>query len=192
MITESADASPLTPPVDLVEVGRIGGAHGVRGAIKVIPHGRASDSALLTCRQWWLTDLPHAAIEKLGVAVQPYSAPVTSARVQVDLIVAQLHGVSDRDLAAVLKGARVRISRSAFPAAGPDEYYWVDLIGCDVVDPTGLALGRVSAVEEYGAGPLLSVRGADGVDRLIPFVDAVIGSVDVSARRIVADWGLDY
>ncbi|MFT4102980.1 MAG: ribosome maturation factor RimM [Burkholderiaceae bacterium] len=189
---DAASPVPASPPADLVEVGRIGGAHGVRGAIKVIPHGRASDSALRTCRQWWLTDLPPVARERLGVAARQWPASVESARVQVDLIVAQLRGVSDRDLAIALNGARVWISRSAFPAAASDEYYWVDLIGCDVVDPSDRMLGRVAAVEEYGAGPLLKVHGADGVDRLIPFVDAVIGSVDVPGRRIVADWGLDY
>jgi len=69
--------------------------------------------------------------------------------------------------------------------------YWVDLVGCRVSDPQGICLGHVAAVEDYGAHPILKVDAGDGRERLVPFVDQWIVSVDVAGRTIVTDWRLD-
>jgi 16S rRNA processing protein RimM len=84
------------------------------------------------------------------------------------------------------------VSRADFPAADPDEFYWVDLIGCAVVTPDGVDLGSVEAVDDHGAHPLLLVRAQDGRERLIPFVSAHVPEVDLAGRKIVADWDPDF
>jgi 16S rRNA processing protein RimM len=99
-----------------------------------------------------------------------------------------------------LRGARIFVPRSSFPSTTDDEYYWVDLIGADVVNRQGDALGRVSALIDTGPHSVLCVRrpdaatdAADGqAERLIPFVSAYVDTVDTAARRIVVDWSLDY
>ena len=112
-----------------------------------------------------------------------------------DAIVAWAHGVADRDAAEALRGARIFVPRSAFPAVGEDEYYWVDLIGLEVVNREGVALGRVR--ELLPAGPqttLVLAHEHEGktLERLIPFVSAFVDQVDVAGGRITVDWQPDF
>jgi len=109
------------------------------------------------------------------------------------MLLLRMDGCSDREQAEQLKGAVIAASRSSFPEPAPDEYYWVDLVGCEVVGQEGRSLGRVLAIDDFGAPhPVLRVGGPDGETRLIPFVAPVIGDVDLVAKRISADWAADY
>lgn len=176
-------------PDDLIEVGYVAAAYGIRGWIKVQPHADDA-SALLHARRWWL--LP-AAPQPDGVRV---ALKIAQSREHSGTVVAQATGVSDRNVAEALKGRRVWIRRSDFPAPEEDEFYWVDLIGCAVFNEQGEALGEVSGLIDNGAHQILQVayRGADGSadERLIPFVDVYLRTVDIAGKRIVVDWGLDY
>ena len=85
--------------------------------------------------------------------------------------------------------------RVDFPQPDADEYYWDQLTGLEVVNLQGEALGRVTGILETGAHEVLKIQDVhDGkpVERLIPFVAALVQSVDLSGKRIVVDWGLDY
>jgi len=191
-------------PSDLVLVGRVGEAYGLKGGVHVIPYSPDA-AALLAAREWWL--------EGPG-AVPLRSVDVFSAKAHGSGVVAQLVGIVDRDVAVKLKGASVLVSRSRFPVLNDDEYYWADLIGLEVVNEAGELLGRVAGLTETGAHAVLEVDGqavaggaavaqgvadatgtagmAPTVQRLIPFVDAIVKTVDRGAGRIVVDWGLDY
>ena len=88
--------------------------------------------------------------------------------------------------------------RSIFPEPDDDEYYWVDLIGLDVVNREGQALGRVVELLDTGAHSVLQVVAElpgdppQRQERLIPFVAAYVDRVSLAERRITVDWGLDY
>jgi 16S rRNA processing protein RimM len=87
------------------------------------------------------------------------------------------------------------VARSDFPQPEEGEYYWDQLTGLEVVNLQGELLGRVVGVLETGAHEVLKVQGEQGsssVERLIPFVGALVQSVDLAGKRIVVDWGLDY
>jgi 16S rRNA processing protein RimM len=98
--------------------------------------------------------------------------------------------------AEALKGARVFVSRSAFPT--PERrVYWIDLIGLNVVNRQGEFLGASGGPAGHRSAQRAALRRACGrrrhaVERLIPFVSAYIDSVSLADKRIVADWGLDY
>ena len=112
--------------------------------------------------------------------------------------VATARGIDDRNAAEALRGARIFVGRSAFPATGRDEFYWADLIGMAVVNRQGEALGAVAGLIENGPQSVLRVQsppgsdGKAGEERLIPFVTAWVDEVDLGRRRITVDWGLDY
>ncbi len=178
----AADAAPI----DAVAVGRVLGAWGVRGWIRVAPFNDSRDSILPGLTRWWLQD------DGGSRAVQ-----IDGARVHGAEIVAKVVGIDDRDAAAALQGCEVRVARTEFPSAADDEVYWVDLIGCTVRNPAGDALGIVQDVEEHPAHPVLRVAeaatpGDRPPDRLIPLVPEIVLSIDVEARSIVADWQRDY
>ncbi len=126
-------------------------------------------------------------------------AHVAEIKTHSDGIVARLEGVDDRNAAEALKGVRISVPRSAFPPAADGEFYWVDLIGLDVVNREGVHLGVVRDLMPTGPTSVLVMEyteTVDGVDktaeRMVPFVAAYIDDVDLKARRITADWQTDY
>jgi 16S rRNA processing protein RimM len=177
-------------PQDAVEVGRIGEAWGIKGWFKVIAHS-ARPEALFSSRRWFL--LPPERGERTFSA----SALLRISEVKEHSagVVALAHGVSDRTAAEALRGARVFVARSSFPTAGADEYYWVDLIGLEVVNRQGVSLGTVRELLATGPQTVLVmdfVHEGKVDQRLIPFVSAYIDDVDLKGRRIAVDWQADY
>ena len=181
-------------PADAIEVGRVVGAWGIKGAFKVLAH--ASDPQALFSSKRWHLQLP-AGPRRPAL---PPLLRITQAREQAGVVVASAQEVDDCSAAEGLTGARVFVSRASFPTASPDEYYWIDLIGLAVVNRDGVALGVVIDLIDTGAHSVLRMRrpeatpdtAPDAAERLIPFVAAYIDDVDLATRVIRVDWGLDY
>lgn len=181
---------PAELPADAIEVGRIADAWGIKGWFKVLPHS-ASPEALFSSRRWYL--LPPERGPKAFAG--PVLLRIREAKEHSDSVVATAQEVDDRTGAEALKGARVFVARSSFPTPGQDEYYWVDLIGLDVVNREGVALGQVKDLLSTGPQTVLVIEyQADGqpAERMIPFVAAYVDTVDLAARRIIVDWQPDY
>lgn len=101
---------------------------------------------------------------------------------------ARLGGIATKEQADALKGLRLYAPRDRLPSLPDDEFYHADLIGLSVVDTGGAPLGEVIAVQNHGAGDLLEIRrGAGQESVLLPFTLAAVPTVDLAARRIVAD-----
>lgn len=168
------------------------GAYGIHGWVRIKSYSAEAD-ALLHAKTWWL-DKPELR-----------DVDMLQSKIHGGDVVAQLMGVADRDAAEKLKGTSVQIPRSHFPALSDDEFYWVDLIGLDVQNLQGETLGVVSSLMENGAHPILQIAppksaapekdaepGKSQPEILIPFVDQFVKTVDLAARKITVDWGLDY
>jgi len=195
----AADSSESAWPEDAVEVGRIADAWGIKGWFKVLSY--SSDAqALFAARRWFLKP----SEERAGVLVKPVVAlpallKILSVREHSDGIVANAQDVADRNAAEALRGARIFVSRSYFPVAEPGEYYWVDLIGLNVVNRKGEDLGVVSGLLDTGPHSVLRITPAGmqapvkpELERLVPFVGVYVDEVSLAERRITVDWGLDY
>ncbi|AMO25538.1 16S rRNA processing protein RimM [Ramlibacter tataouinensis] len=177
-------------PPDAIEVGRIADAWGIKGWFKVLPHS-ASPEALFSSRRWYLQPPAQGGKAFAGTGL----LRIREAKEHSDSIVALAHEVDDRNAAEALKGARVFVPRSSFPTAGDDEYYWVDLIGLDVVNREGVALGQVRELMSTGPQTVLVLAyeaAGKPQERMIPFVSAYVDSVDLPGRRIIVDWQPDY
>lgn len=177
-------------PADAIEVGRITDAWGIKGWFKVLPYN-ADPEALFSAKNWYLMPAEKGAKTFLGAA----RLAIKEAKVHSDTVVAFAQEVDDRNAAEALRGARVFVSRSSFPAAGKDEYYWVDLIGLSVVNREGVALGTVRELLSTGAQTVLVMEyQQDGkmIERMIPFVSVYVDDVDMPARRIIVNWQADY
>ena len=182
---------PVELPADAVEVGRVLGAWGIKGWIKVLPYS-ASPEALFSSKRWFLLPSDRGPKAAFDGAVR---LKISEAREHSDSVVASVQDITDRDAAEALKGARIFVPRSSFPTPEEGEYYWVDLIGLAVVNREGVALGEVTELLTTGPQQVLVIAyQADGkpAERLIPFVDAYVDSVDLEGRRITVDWQLDY
>ncbi len=177
-------------PADAIEVGRILDAWGIKGWFKVLPYS-ASPEALFSSRRWFLLPSERGAKTFTG----PVRLAIQEAKEHSDSVVATSPQVPDRDSAEALRGARIFVARSSFPTPDTDEYYWVDLIGLDVVNREEVHLGTVQ--ELLSTGPqtvLVIVHEQDGkpAERMIPFVATYVDEVDLKARRIRVDWQPDY
>ncbi|MBS7349275.1 MAG: ribosome maturation factor RimM [Comamonas sp.] len=191
--TASALTLPSTSlPDDAVQVGRIGDAWGVQGWFKVVPF--SSDPQALMGAKTWLLQPPEQGNKHFNGTL---SLAVRRIRWHGDSLVANSADVTDRDAAQALRGARVFIARQDFPPAQDGEYYWVDLIGLTVRNHQNVVLGQVKELLSSAAQTVLVVHedaggNAKPIERLIPFVDAYIHSVDLPSQTIVADWQPDY
>ena len=181
-------------PADAIEVGRIADAWGIKGWFKVLPHS-ASPEALFSSKRWYL--LPPDRPMK---ASMPWTGAlllkIKEAKDHSDSVVATSLDIADRNAAEALRGARVFVPRSSFPTAAQDEYYWVDLIGLDVFNREGEAMGQVKELLSTGPQTVLVLTYTDTqakeAERMIPFVAAFIDAVDLPGRRITVDWQADY
>jgi 16S rRNA processing protein RimM len=159
-----------------VELGRIEGAWGVRGRVRIEP---------------WTGEVGAAAnYPNWYVGAEHREMRVESARAHGAKLVAKLGGVETREAARLLNGAVVAVPREALPEPEPGRYYWADLAGAEVVNRTGASLGRVDKVFHNGAHEVIEVAGER--KRLLPWVEGVIERVDPGARRIEVDWEPDW
>jgi 16S rRNA processing protein RimM len=160
-------------------MGRVAAPYGVKGWIKVAPFTAAPD-ALTRFGRWWIGGRDGWQEVEIIAAARHGSS-----------VIAQVAGCGDREQAAQLRGSEVAVSRAALPATAPDEYYWSDLVGLEVVTEERESLGRVTGLFSNGAHDVMRV-GAGKRERLVPFVPAVVRKVDLPAGRIEVAWGPDW
>lgn len=174
-------SAAAAPPPDLVELGAVQGAYGVKGWVRVALRG--SDGGVLqNVRTWWL-------LEPGGVrSVVPQSCKRHGAA-----LLAKWAGCESKESAEALKGVALAVPRSEFPPAAQGEFYWADLLGCHVVNRVGDDLGVVAGLRENSGGQWLEVsNGPDDGVRLIPLVEQFVEGVDLSQRVVRVDWDNEW
>ncbi|MBV9593664.1 MAG: ribosome maturation factor RimM [Actinobacteria bacterium] len=160
---------------DVVDVGRIGPAHGVGGEVFVEPR----------------TDQPELRFAP-GARLRtwpPTAAPLTVewARYQGNRFVVRFAGVADRAAAAALHGIRLQIlTTDRDELEDPDEFYDSDLIGLQARSPAGTPIGPIIDVLHMAGGDYL-LLDVSGVERMVPFVRAIVTAVDLRAATVIVD-----
>jgi 16S rRNA processing protein RimM len=139
----------------LILVGRVAGAFGVRGEIRITSY----------------TDDP-AALIRYQTLMRADGAPaltVTSGRPQKGALIARAKEVVTREQAEVLRGLELYVPRDVLPPPDEDEFYLADLIGLAAVSPAGETLGHIKSVQNFGAGDLLEIAPDAGPSWWLPF-----------------------
>ncbi|HEY2862510.1 MAG TPA: ribosome maturation factor RimM [Casimicrobiaceae bacterium] len=162
-------------------MGRLLAPFGIKGWVRLKPFTAAPET-LLAFKTWWLAPDEGKEWTRYRVA---------EAQFHGGSIIAAIEGVVTREAARALRGFVAGVPRSSLPEAAPDEHYWRDLIGLVVVNRAAQILGKVVAVLDTGAHPVLRIEG-DGGERLIPLVGAYVDAIEPAAGRIVVDWRDDY
>jgi 16S rRNA processing protein RimM len=151
-----------------IALAAVAGAHGIRGELRL---KLLSDSIDSLSRQ---KKVYVGGVERRIVAVREAGK----------MAVIRCEGIADRSAAEGLRGSLIEVHRSALPSLEEGEYYHADLLGLPAFDAEGEPVGRVVAVENYGAGDLLEIEKRDGKRSLIPFR---AGIADLQGERIVID-----
>ncbi|MCD6043682.1 MAG: ribosome maturation factor RimM [Burkholderiales bacterium] len=152
-------------------MGRVAGAYGVRGWIRV----QAPESGLAQCRTWWIGGTEY---------------PVEQTKPHSGALLAKLAGLGSPEAARRLKGSKVLVRRGSLPEAGEGHYYLADLVGLAVVNGEGVVLGAVKRWVFNGAQDVMEVAGEK--TRLIPWTAEVVREVDLAKRQIRIEWGADW
>lgn len=159
---------------DLIQVGAIAGAYGVRGELRVksfcaVPEDIETYSPLVSEDGSQTFTLSILRPIKNGFA-------------------ARIPDVATKEEADALRGVTLFAQRSQLPSLPDDEFYHADLMGLDVYDTGGVLLGRIKTVQNHGADDLLELQLAGTSDTtFLPFTKSAVPTVDLTARRIVAD-----
>ncbi|ANE74522.1 ribosome maturation factor RimM [Dickeya solani] len=177
----SKQLSPKAP-VNPITLGKMGSTYGIKGWLRVFSSTEDAES-IFDYQPWF--------IRNKGLW-QPIE--IESWRHHNQDLVIKIKDIDDRDAANLLTNCEIVVDSAQLPELGEDDYYWKDLIGCDVVTVGGYELGKVIDMMETGSNDVLVVRAnlkdAYGVkERLIPFLtEQVIKHVDLSTHRIDVDW----
>ncbi|HEU0097968.1 MAG TPA: ribosome maturation factor RimM [Allosphingosinicella sp.] len=154
-------------PDDQVALAAIAGAHGIGGEVRLKLFAQSADSL------------------KRHKQVRVGERLLTLASLKGDgTPIARFAEISDRSAAERLRGALLTVPRSALPPLEEGEYYHADLIGLPCESAAGEPLGKVVAVEDFGAGDLLEIEKPDGKRSMVPFRPGVAELLD---GRIVLD-----
>ncbi len=158
---------------DLICVGAIMGAYGVRGEVRL--KSFCADPAAIENYSPLTTESGDSYELKLVRSVKGGFG-------------ARLSGVADKEAADALRGTKLYTRRADLPNLPDDEYYHSDLIGLEVLDTGGAVLGKVIAVQDFGAGDILEIYGKGMKEAaLLPFTMANVPTVDLAAGKVVID-----
>jgi 16S rRNA processing protein RimM len=157
----------------LIAIGVFGAPHGVRGELRAKAY--TADPRSLAAYG--------ALYDSSGVR----SFKILALRpLKDDMVVLRVDGVADRDAAAKLTGVELFARRENMPGPEEEEYYHADLVGLSAATRAGEDLGRVVAVNNYGAGDVLEIAPVGGGETLLlPFTKAVAPEIDIAGGRIV-------
>ena len=159
---------------DLICVGSIAGAFGVRGEVR-LKSFTADPTAIAD----------YAPLTTLDGS-RDFDVVLTGA--VKNGLTARMSGVVTKEDADALRGTELYVPRDRLPSLPDDEFYHADLVGMSVYDTGGTLLGTVRAVQNHGATDLLEIMGAGmKTTVLLPFTRQAVPTVDLASGRIVAD-----
>jgi 16S rRNA processing protein RimM len=156
----------------LIVVGAVKGAHGVRGDVRVKSFTSDPDAVF---------DYG-PLLDKAGVAI----VTVQSARAAKDHFIVRAKETRTKEEWDALKGTLLHVPRAALPAVEEDEFYISDMVGLEVYAGGDTVVGKVEAIQNFGAGDLVEIKPLrGGKSILVPFSLADIPTVDITAGRLI-------
>ena len=166
-------------PREWIEVGRVIGAYGVKGWLRIVSY-TAEPGAALEYRPWRFR-------QKNGLLEIP---TLLEARVHGKGFVAHVAGCESRDVAERWAGASIEVPTTALPPLEAGEYYWGQLVGLAVETAEGVSLGVVKELLETGSNDVLVIQGDR--ERLVPYVPDVVRRVEIDQGRLIVAWDPDF
>ena len=157
---------------NLILIGRVAGAFGVRGELRITAFG----------------DDPMALLDYGSLLREDGSVGLTlvSGRSHKADFIGRAKEIATREQAEAFRGLKLFVPRAALPEPDEDEFYLADLIGLEVRAPDGAVLGRVRSVQDFGAGDLLEIQPPGrAATWWLPFTRDAVPEVHIAAGHLV-------
>ncbi len=161
---------------DLIEIGKIVGAHGINGAVKVYSY--AESAACFTA---------HGELTVIDSRGRRQHCRALWAKPYKNIVRLALENVNSRDAAELLAGCRIFIPKKCLPPLEDGSFYWADLIGMAVYGTDGVHLGQVVGIIETGANDVYVVQPPPdhpAKEILVPAIGSVVLDIDVARQRM--------
>lgn len=187
----SADSKPEQQPANeqLIIVGKVNGFYGVKGWVKLFSHTEPKEN---------IVQYKQVLLRMRSQKEQWQNFEISSGRAQGKGVIAHFKGYDSRESTQILQGAEIAINRSQL-AELDDNFYWVELIGLEVINEDEIILGNVTSMMETGANDVLVVKAKDAQaqglneEYLIPYVpEQFILDIDLDTGIIRVDWDKDF
>lgn len=167
-------------------VGKLGSTYGIRGWLRIYSSTEEAES-IFDYQPWFLK-----------IKNQWVPTELENWRYHNNDLIVKLKGVEDREHAQTLANIEIGVDFAVFPTLEEGDYYWHDLIGCQVINLQNYEMGTVSEMMETGSNDVLVVKAqmkdAFGKqERLIPFLyEQVVKRVDLNTKTILVDWDAGF
>ncbi len=159
-----------------IVLGHISSLYGIKGWVKIFSYTQPRKN-ILHYSPWWLNQQDRIEIE--------------TGRVHGKGIVAKFSGVDDREAATRFLNMKISVPRTSLETLPHDEYYWIDLVGLQVINQNGESLGQVSQLFATGANDVVVVKDKK-TEHLLPFLKWVVLDIDLPNGVMRVDWDTDF
>ncbi|EDL50527.1 ribosome maturation factor RimM [Erythrobacter sp. SD-21] len=154
-----------------VTLAAVTGAHGVAGEVRLKLFGEGLEGLK-----------PHKSFNEGALTLSKLRSDNKGGAI------ARFAEVADRTAAEKLRGTVLTVPREALPALEEGEFYYSDLLGLPVVTDTGEAVGRVCAVENFGATEIVEIEKPDGKKFMVPLTRQAVPGWDSEKLMVNADF----
>lgn len=167
-------------------VGKLGATYGIRGWLRLYSSTEQQES-IFDYQPWFLK-----------IKEQWQEVEVENWRYHKNGLIVKLKGTDERESAQLLTNLEIGVDASVFPELEEDDFYWLDLIGCEVVNTAGYQMGVVTELMETGSNDVLVVKAKSKdafgkQERLIPFLyEQVVKRVDLTTKTIEVEWDAGF
>jgi len=169
----------MTDKTNRILMGQIGAPHGIKGQVRITPFTQDPEAI----GSYGALDTDRAGLQ----------ISITKLRLQKNVIIAHLKGIADRDAAEKLNGVSLYVDRSRLPEPeDEDDFYHADLLGLEARLTSGVVIGKVLALPNFGGGDLIEIRDPQSGDTfLYPFTKAVVPEIRIADGYVVIEAPLD-
>lgn len=161
-------------------IGKITTVFGIKGEVKIVVYSQDPTQI----EGYNITD---AQGNEYKITISNKNKTVIGTSNGDPIIIARIDGVNDRNASEKLRGVELYANRDDFAETDEDEFYYVDLIGLDVIDMNSKKIGRVLNVSEHGAGGIIEIKFADKTIDNFPFKNAIFPEVNLAKNFIRFD-----
>ena len=153
-------------------IGKFGKTHGLLGCIRLYSYAQPSEQIF----RYQLTDNNNYPIKLLN--------PKDSG----SYFLVKLPSINTINQANAFVNRELYVTPEQLPKTNQDEFYWHELIGCEVINSDNCVFGKVVKILNFGAQDILSIKNQENKETLIPFTQTHIKSIDTSQKQIIAQW----